>query len=74
MTITIIPVTNYNSNSCFLNSFKNHYILNCQAAIGSIGTSIIPADEVHDGLQHGVHEGEELSQGVDGGAGLLGHR
>ena len=40
----------------------------------SNGTSIITADEVHDGLQHGVAKGEELSQEVDDGAGLLGHR
>ena len=44
-----------------------------QEKTGSIGT-IIAADEVHDGLQHGVDEGEELSQGVDDGAGLLRHR
>ena len=37
----------------------------------SNGTRIITADKVHDGLQHSVREGEELAQGVDGGAGPL---
>ena len=39
-----------------------------------LGLSVVPLHEVHRGLDQRVHQGEQLPEGVDGGAGTLGHQ